>query len=849
MRAFLSHSSANKTVVIAVHNALQKQSTWLDRAEIEWGDPFLEKITEGIASATDFVLFWSSEAAKSEWVRLEINMAFIQLLNRSAIRLRIVTLDNTPLPLYLQPFHVFSVATIRDPAKEIVEKLAPLLNAPVRSARSGFVNRHRDIERLEDAVDNQDVSAVWLFGFIGIGKSALVREALKRIFEGVDSVTIRVTAGTGWVELALALNAQARGEGLTESLSHEEIERQIRLAIETLAEDGRLLVVTNVQHWLNEDGQPEAPLTFLLNVIRELPSFVKRPVFLTSTRRPELEMSSHSWVDLQHINGLEDEHIAVLVRNWHFSIYGKELPPEDGKRIAAKLFGHPVAARMVAGLLGDHSADYLEKYPRELVSLRRDLARFLVQDLKLGAPAERLMETLALAGIALPASILAGGLSDEEFQQAVEQCARAGLITADLKIDSHPLFRDLFWHRLHRSDYQKQARQLAAALRRQLSTLKMGSPEYAELLPVTFRLLAIAGDFGAAAALRRDLSGELAEAAIILYNRRNYALADQYIGHVLEGDPKNWKMRLYRIRVRIRQEEWEQADRLIAELLKERPTDVSALHAKGWRYLRQNRLDEALEIFASIISRREHRASLRSAAECLYRMNRNPEALVFLARVKTQESENPFDLDLESRILEDMNKLEAAYESARLAAARDPLNGHMQHRLGQIRSKQGKPELAILHFQKAIELNSDLFIAANSLVSAYLDIGRAEAAQELTGDLIEKARTPTDRALVEHTKARIAFSNNDLVGSETILKKEISLSHNLVPNLGLLVQVEIALFDKNVRDFPTIADVALNTAEQSLAKIRTLDQSNKFADTLQETVAERRERLSGPGAH
>ena len=47
MRAFLSHASADKTLVLAVHNALEPMTTWLDRAEIEWGDVFLEKILAG----------------------------------------------------------------------------------------------------------------------------------------------------------------------------------------------------------------------------------------------------------------------------------------------------------------------------------------------------------------------------------------------------------------------------------------------------------------------------------------------------------------------------------------------------------------------------------------------------------------------------------------------------------------------------------------------------------------------------------------------------------------------------------------------------------------------------------
>jgi len=840
MRAFLSHSSANKAIVIAIHDLLGKDATWLDRAEIEWGSLFLEKIAEGIVTATDFVLFWSADAARSEWVRLEINMAFIQALRQKAIRLRIVVLDNTPLPLYLQPFQVFSIVGSSDPVREILEKLSPLLREPVRSARARFVNRHSEVARIEAAVNDPDVFAVWLFGFTGVGKTSLVHEALRRIFEGADSVNIQVTEGTGFVELALTLNA-ARHETLAESLSHQEVENQIRLSIETLVKNGQLLVISNVQHWLNEDGEPQGPLPLILDIVSHLPACAQRPAFFTSTRRPHLDPAALTRLALLPIRGLENEHVAALVRNWYFSIYGRELAAEDSNRIAPKLFGHPVAARLVAGLLGDHTVEYLERYPRELVSLRRDLARVLLQDLKLSAPAERLMETLALVGIGLPASMIAAsGFSDDEFQQAVEQCARAGLITADANIEGHPLFQEFFWHRLHRSDYQQRSRQLAEILRDHLRSVQKESREYAELLPVTFRLFALADDLAAATALRRDLSGELEAAAITLYNRRNYELADRYINHVLDGDPKNWHMRLYRARIRVRQEQWAEADRMVSEMLRDRPGDVGALHIKGWQCLRQRRLEEALDVFSGIISRREHVASLRDAAECLHRLNRNPEALKFLSRAKARESENPFILDLESRILEDLDQLEPAYESALLASARDPLNGSFHNRLGQIRNKQGKPELAIPHFQRSVELDADQFTPANSLASAYLDTGNTQSAEQMMGDLVAKARTPANRMLVEHIRARVAFAKNDLLGSEKILSQEIANSHNIMPNLGLLVRVELALFDQNIGLFPTIANVALNSAEQALARIELLDSSNRFIESLRSKIAERR---------
>lgn len=200
-------------------------------------------------------------------------------------------------------------------------------------------------------------------------------------------------------------------------------------------------------------------------------------------------------------------------------------------------------------------------------------------------------------------------------------------------------------------------------------SLDKKTPEFALLLPVTYRLYALSGDLATAMALRRDLSGKLESVAIVLYNRRDYVLAEQYIDKILENDPRNWRMRLYRARIRIRQERWGEADIVLSEMLEERPSDVGVLHAMGWSLSKQSKPAEALKIFAGIIARREHGASLRDAADCLHRMRRDREALQFLARAKEREPENPFVLDLESRILEDLGELEPAYESALLASA------------------------------------------------------------------------------------------------------------------------------------------------------------------------------------
>jgi tetratricopeptide (TPR) repeat protein len=163
----------------------------------------------------------------------------------------------------------------------------------------------------------------------------------------------------------------------------------------------------------------------------------------------------------------------------------------------------------------------------------------------------------------------------------------------------------------------------------------------------------------------------------------------------------------------------------------------------------------------------------------------------------------------------------------------------LHNRLGVICVKQGRPHLAIDHFQRAIELDPDQFNPANSLAAAYLDVDEWEQAELLLPELEKKARTPSNFALLAHTKARIAFAKGDFAESKRLLKAEIAGSRNVIPSLGLLVQVQCALFDDNRTTFPAIASVDLKEAENALKRISEIDPSNDFIENLRRAVTDR----------
>lgn len=831
MKAFLSHSSKDKALVTRVYDSLCEQAAWIDSAEIEWGDLFLERISIGLNEATEFLLFWSENAANSQWVRLELHMAFIRMLEEEAIRLRVIKLDDTDLPIYLRPYHFIDVSNEDDPVSQIITAVSKIDEESGRVFRRRFLNRNSELSRMEAAIDDPDTYVVVLNGFAGIGKQSLAKEGLRRFFQGYQVIAIDIGEGTGLTEFALYLNAHARGEELEEGLGNDELRREILISLEYLARSERFLLLTNVQHWLDEDRVPLEPLSTILEALARVPGYRIRPCLMTSTRRLSHQTVRNHGVTAIWLEGMPDESISVLLRLWYELNTGSYLATEQADLVATQLYGHPIAAKLAAGMVAQYGVEYLERYPTEYVTLRRDLTKELLLDMELKESTSNIMKALAAADSPLPTSVIYSVLQIDEtdFHAAISQATSAGLIgLSDGQLHIHPLISEHFWNLLDRDDYGSYLTKLATEVHSYANQAGVGSAEFSLFVPVIFRLYAAAGDWESARSIRRDLQGELERAAVFHYRRRNYNLAWDYIQYALQGYNPNWRMRLYEARILIRRERWVEADAALEELLSERPDDRSVLHAKGWRLLRQQRFEEAINVFSQVIAREEHASSLRDAAECLHRLDRNEEALEFLSRAKQVESDNAYILDLEARILEERGDFDAAYEAAYVAMLRDPNNWAFHHRLGQIRARQRRAEEAVSHLRQAIELDKNQFTPIHALAAALLDLGEIQKAEDLLPSLGENASTRNNTHLLEHLKARVLIEKGEIEEGCKVLRREIRRNNNLVPNLGLLANAKIRESAQLRIEFPALSDVALKEAEDSTQSGLHIEPSNQF---------------------
>ena len=327
------------------------ESVWIDRAEIDWGDLFLERIEEGVKSATDFVLFWSTASAKSEWVRLETNMAFIRAMNERAIRIRVVQLDATELPLRLKPFHCLSVVRSTSPIEDVVAALKRVLGEPRQGVRHLFLNRNSELDRIEEMVNDADTRIILLQGFQGIGKAALANEAVRRFFEGVSAVEIAVTAGTGPTELALQLHHRAFNT-VCPRMSGLEALAAIERSIVEIVCRGQFIIVRDCQHWLDGEQSIEEPMLTIIRQAALLPETARRPIFLTSTRIPRVPVDVAARMSRLRVRGLATKHMASLLSMWFELSEGRVFDQRSVAKVVSKLHGHPISAKLAANLLG-----------------------------------------------------------------------------------------------------------------------------------------------------------------------------------------------------------------------------------------------------------------------------------------------------------------------------------------------------------------------------------------------------------------------------------------------------------------------------------------------------------------
>ena len=112
---FLNTKDKQFVETLAAELEAEKIEPWLCEVDVEFGANFVAKIEEGLREADLTILFWSPEAARSGWTRLEWTSVTAREISESRTRLGVVLLRDCPVPELLRVKHRIDART--DPEK------------------------------------------------------------------------------------------------------------------------------------------------------------------------------------------------------------------------------------------------------------------------------------------------------------------------------------------------------------------------------------------------------------------------------------------------------------------------------------------------------------------------------------------------------------------------------------------------------------------------------------------------------------------------------------------------------------------------------------------------------------
>jgi tetratricopeptide (TPR) repeat protein len=195
MKAFLSHSSADKARYVAiVASRLDEEDIVYDEVSFESGEQTLSEIIRGLDESTVFCLFISNMSLNSDWVRQEIDGASIRLASGSlkyvypVVIDRNVAHDDPRIPKWLR--ENFNLRLVTRPviaARRIQQKLrqASWAKHPKLKERArAFVGRNKQIEAFERRFDDYSQSKPVLSvvgGPPSIGRRTLILNAMRKL--------------------------------------------------------------------------------------------------------------------------------------------------------------------------------------------------------------------------------------------------------------------------------------------------------------------------------------------------------------------------------------------------------------------------------------------------------------------------------------------------------------------------------------------------------------------------------------------------------------------------------------------------------------------------------------------
>jgi tetratricopeptide (TPR) repeat protein len=690
MRAFLSHSSLDKPLVERVAKELGRQFCLFDQYSFETGEEFAAAITRCLDLASTFVLFASKASLASVWVALELDEARARKLREAIGRTLVYLIDDTTLeelPEWLRRALVRRLQAPRAIARDIRSHLDELL----RDRRNQhFVGRGTDVERFEQLltpIGSPPPRAFFVCGLPGIGRRSLIRRSTSNLLGLSKHLEVRVNEGDSLNDLC------AKVADLTEPYStadefrliFQEIQRsdpqaaltRLLTNVRALVASGDLPIFLDDGGLLDGDGRLTDPVRALLGALS--PDDEAYMAF-ASVRRPQ-QPDAPTRLPVLHLQplGSDETRRLIVLLSQNSTV---KLTDDQVRAFAEYVAGYPPAAYFAVQHAQDYGVDLVLAQKRRLVEFRtgfflRHLAETNLDDLD-----KSILQVLArLSPLPLQVVCEALGKTAEDLEAPLIRLIDLALVIPDgdgLYRISDPIVEAAA------SAFGFPTAAQCDHVARSLDSFLLenpSSPRRLDLSRLLFRVSVLSGSEPSESAVR--LAADLIVLTEEHYHAHAYSEAVKCGRVALEERPESLTARTYLIRALVQLEEWDEAEKQLAELRRYAPArDVH--FQRGLLERSRGRSEQALKEFeeAAKLGRRGAAIS-RELGQCYFQLGDLDRAARHAEEALKRHPDNRFIVDLWTRVLTLRGEEQLAREALERQRLVDgPL--HYFHRLSRV---------------------------------------------------------------------------------------------------------------------------------------------------------------------
>ncbi|WP_318310969.1 TIR domain-containing protein [Flagellimonas crocea] len=805
-KTFISHSSKDKKFVNEITNKLQKQNVWYDTWDLDVGDVLSDKIEEGIDESKNFLIILSKNSIDSSWVKYELNMALIKYLENEDYRLIVARIDDVQVPLRLKPFLRVDISS----SKNIINSIIDSLNGGARSFKRQFVNRNDEITALQDMFYDSNVKFISLIGFFGIGKSSLIKETLKRTYSNPEISEIILSPAHFGSRLTLELCSKAEVELPKDGATEKELNALNLLSIETLLSKGHFIVFNKMESILDDNGAPNEDVLCIIDHFKEKEILTRFPIIFLSTRWLLLNNVESKNSDNLYLKGLSNNHLNQIISSeLERTDPSKKFEEKSLTKISHLLHGYPLAGRLAAPFIVKYGTDYLIDNIQVINKLKIDIAEEILSKARLNQLEIEILAILAIFEHPLNPKHINDilDLPPNDYIKFIDNLVSYNLIETDGNgLLLHPLVND-FYLRLARTSpkFKVFTEKLSEIAKQNLRELESTDKMYVYWLTNACRLLFYCGKQNESYQLRRDLIGELKDAAIKLYQRQEYSTSLLFCNDFLESRPDDKDILFTKARCLSRIGKLQESIEILNKLLQHENNKYRLSkfnYAIGRAYIENDQkggdyLDEAEKYFMASIRINEHETALQSMGELLFRKDRLDEAAAFIERKLETSPSDPYALSIYSDILWSMGRKPEAIDKIMSVLKFQPKNPNFLFRAGRFLAEENQSQEAYGFFSEVVKIDDSYLDAKLSLADTCLDLGYLDEAK-VHIEVLERKVKGYKTNVLQSIKANYYLKSEKLSEAESIAQKLLANDRNVI-TLGLLSKVFIYKYRESLK--------------------------------------------------